>query len=286
MSRITARFDALKAKNRTALIPYVMAGFPFSDITPELMHAMVSAGADVIELGVPFSDPSADGAVIQKAGDKALAAGIGLAQVLEMVRTFRTKDATTPVVLMGYANPIERYAQRHPSGDGQAFARAAAEAGVDGLLVVDYPPEECVQFAADLKSHGIDLIFLLAPTSTEQRMQQVAAVASGYVYYVSLKGVTGAGTLDTASVEAMLPRIRAHVEIPVGVGFGIRDKTSACAVARVADAVVIGSKIIQLIDDKPREMAVAAARDFLAGIRAAIDEQSDACVGSAKGTLA
>lgn len=286
MSRITARFDALKAKNRTALIPYVMAGFPFSDITPELMHAMVLAGADVIELGVPFSDPSADGAVIQQAGDKALAAGIGLAQVLEMVRTFRTKDATTPVVLMGYANPIERYAQRHPSGDRQAFARAAAEAGVDGLLVVDYPPEECVQFAADLKSHGIDLIFLLAPTSTEQRMQQVAAVASGYVYYVSLKGVTGAGTLDTASVEAMLPRIRAHVEIPIGVGFGIRDKASACAVARVADAVVIGSKIIQLIDDKPREMALAAARDFLAGIRTAMDEQSDACVGSVKGTLA
>ena len=275
MSRINATLSALKASNRKALIPYVTAGFPYADMTPELMHGMVAAGANVIELGVPFSDPSADGAVIQKAGDKALAAGIGLTQVLDMVRTFRKKDDLTPVVLMGYANPIERYDQRHPStGGASAFVHAAAQAGVDGLLVVDYPPEECLSVAAQLKSHGLDLIFLLAPTSTDQRMAQVAEVASGYVYYVSLRGVTGAGTLDTASVEAMLPRIRKHVQIPVGVGFGIRDAQSACAVAKVADAIVIGSKIIQLIDDQPRDKVVAVAGAFLSEIRAALDAQS------------
>ncbi len=275
MSRIAVALSALKQRRRTALIPYVTAGFPFADITPRLMHAMVAAGADVIELGVPFSDPSADGAVIQKAGDRALAAGVGMVQVLEMVREFRTSDTATPVVLMGYANPIERYDQRHPCADGQsAFVRDAARAGVDGVLVVDYPPEECVAFAADLKAHAMDLIFLLAPTSTDARMAQVAQAASGYVYYVSLKGVTGAGTLDTGAVEAMLPRIRRHVQIPVGVGFGIRDAQSACAVAKVADAVVIGSRIIQLIADQAAEPAIAAAGEFLAGIRQALDAQS------------
>ena len=284
VSRISATLSALKAHHRTALIPYVTAGFPFADITPELMHAMVAAGANVIELGVPFSDPSADGAVIQRAGDKALAAGIGLTQVLEMVRVFRKDDADTPVVLMGYANPIERYDQRRPCSDrGSAFVRDAAQAGVDGLLVVDYPPEECAGLAAQLRAHGLDLIFLLAPTSTEQRMAEVARVASGYVYYVSLKGVTGAGTLDTAAVEAMLPRIRAHVHVPVGVGFGIRDAQSACAVARVADAVVIGSKIIQLIDDQPRHKVSQVAADFLAGIRSALDAQSAALAGPTPG---
>ena len=284
MSRISSTFTALKAQNRTALIPYVTAGFPFEDITPQLMHGMVGAGADVIELGVPFSDPSADGAVIQKAGDRALAAGIGLPQVLDMVRTFRTANSTTPVVLMGYANPIERYDQRRNSdGGGSAFVRDAAEAGVDGLLVVDYPPEECAGIAADLKARGMDLIFLLAPTSTQTRMAQVARVASGYVYYVSLKGVTGAGTLDIAAVEAMLPSIRKHVRIPVGVGFGIRDAQSACAIARVADAVVIGSKIIQLIDNLPRAQVVPAAVEFLTSIRAALDAQSDASLGPRKG---
>ncbi len=275
MSRIAVTLSALKARNRKALIPYVMAGFPFADITPELMHGMVEAGADLIELGVPFSDPSADGAVIQKAGDKALAAGIGLTQVLDMVRTFRKTETATPVVLMGYANPIERYDQRHPSPDGvSAFVRTAAQAGVDGLLVVDYPPEESADFAAQLRAHDLDLIFLLAPTSTDQRIAQVAQVASGYVYYVSLKGVTGAGILDTASVEAMLPRIRAHIDIPVGVGFGIRDAQTACAVAKVADAVVIGSRILQLIDAQPRDKVVPVASEFLAGIRAALDQQS------------
>ena len=275
MSRITPVLADLLARKRTALIPYVTAGFPYPDVTPELMHGMVAAGADVIELGVPFSDPSADGAVIQKAGDKALAAGIGLTQVLDMVREFRRQDNDTPVVLMGYANPVERYDQRQQaSGSGSAFVRDAAAAGVDGVLIVDYPPEECVAFAEDLRRNGMDLIFLLAPTSTEQRMAQVAQVASGYVYYVSLKGVTGAGTLDTAAVEAMLPRIRQHVKLPLGVGFGIRDAASACAVARSADAVVIGSRIIQLIEDQPRAQVVPTAQAFLQDIRSALDAQS------------
>ena len=275
MSRIAATLAALRAQGRTALIPYVTAGFPFADITPALMHGMVAAGADILELGVPFSDPSADGPVIQKAGDKALAAGVGLVQVLDMVRSFRQQDQSTPVVLMGYANPIERYDQRHQTTTpGSAFVRAAAQAGVDGLLVVDYPPEECTAIAAELRKHGMDLIFLLAPTSTERRMQQVAQVASGYVYYVSLKGVTGAGTLDITAVESMLPRIRQHVHVPVGVGFGIRDAASACAIAKVADAVVIGSRIIQLIDTQAREQVVPVAAEFLHGIRTALDRQS------------
>jgi tryptophan synthase alpha chain len=272
MSRIAPVFAKLKSEGRKALIPFVTAGFPYADITPELMHGMVAGGADVIELGVPFSDPSADGPVIQKAGDRALANGTGLAQVLDMVRAFRSKDNTTPVVLMGYANPVEAYDIKH-AGDAteSAFIRDASSAGVDGMLIVDYPPEECVEFAVRLQSHNMDLIFLLAPTSTDTRMQQVADIASGYVYYVSLKGVTGSGSLDVGAVEAMLPRIRRHVKVPVGVGFGIRDAATAKAISRVADAVVIGSKIIQLIENQPREQVAAVARDFLAGIRAAID---------------
>ena len=268
MSRIKSTFQALKARGRTALIPYVTAGFPFADITPELMHGMVEAGADVIELGIPFSDPSADGPVIQKAGEKALSLGIGLAKVLDMVRSFRSRDANTPVVLMGYANPVERYEIKNGKG---SFIRDACTAGVDGMLIVDYPPEECEEFAAKLRASNIDLIFLLAPTSTPTRMAQVARVASGYVYYVSLKGVTGAGNLDTDAVEVMLPRIREHVSIPVGVGFGIRDAATARAVGKVADAVVIGSKIIQLIDNQPRDAVVRVARDFIKEIRAALD---------------
>jgi tryptophan synthase alpha chain len=276
MSRIEATFAALKASNRKALIPFVTAGYPFADVTPELMHAMVAGGADVIELGVPFSDPSADGPVIQKAGDKALAFGIGLVQVLAMVREFRKTDATTPVVLMGYANPVERYDQKHakPGPDassGSAFVQDAATAGVDGVLIVDYPPEECEAFAADLRAHNMDLIFLLAPTSTDARMAQVARVASGYVYYVSLKGVTGSGALDVGAVEAMLPRIRQHIQVPVGVGFGIRDADTARSISRVADAVVIGSKIIQLLEDQPREKVAKTAQNFLREIRTALD---------------
>ncbi|QJW85033.1 tryptophan synthase subunit alpha [Ramlibacter terrae] len=261
MSRIAATFAALAESKRQALIPYITAGFPFPDITPELMHAMVEAGSDVIELGVPFSDPMADGPVIQKAGEKALADGIGLAQVLEMVRVFRERNSTTPVVLMGYANPIERYDLGHGKN---GFVRDAAAVGVDGVLIVDYPPEECEEFAAELKAHGMDLIFLLAPTSTEQRIRQVARIASGYVYYVSLKGVTGAGHLDIAAVEAALPPIRKHVKIPVGVGFGIRDATTARAIGRVADAVVIGTKVIRWwktsrVNKSRRRWAVSSA---------------------------
>ena len=268
MSRIEPVMSALLAQGRKALIPYVTAGFPFADITPALMHGMVAGGADVIELGVPFSDPSADGPVIQKAGDRALAFGVGLVQVLAMVREFRLQDDKTPVVLMGYANPVEAYDVKRGAG---AFVRDAAAAGIDGVLIVDYPPEECVDFAAQLRAHNMDLIFLLAPTSTPERMAQVARVASGYVYYVSLKGVTGSGALDIDAVEAMLPRIREHVSVPVGVGFGIRDAATAKAISRVADAVVIGSKIIQLIDQQPREQVVPVVREFLAGIRSALD---------------
>ncbi len=268
MSRISNTLTQLKAQGRKALIPYVTAGYPFADVTPDLMNSMVDAGADIIELGVPFSDPSADGPVIQKAGDKALALGIGMQHVLDMVRQFRQTNSNTPVVLMGYANPVERYDLKHGT---DSFIRDASEAGVDGVLIVDYPPEECVDFAAKLRARNMDLIFLLAPTSTQERMKQVAQVASGYVYYVSLKGVTGSGALDTDAVEAMLPRIRQHVSVPVGVGFGIRDAQTAKTIGRVADAVVIGSKIIQLIENEPRDQVGPVAADFLRGIRVALD---------------
>ena len=268
MSRIAATFEALQKDGRKALIPYVTAGFPFADITPELMHGMVEAGADVIELGVPFSDPMADGPVIQSAGEAALALGIGMKQVLAMVTAFRQKDDRTPVVLMGYANPVERYDLVHGKS---SFVRDAAAAGVDGLLVVDYPPEECEDFAAELQAHHIDLIFLLAPTSTSERMAQVGRIATGYVYYVSLKGVTGAGHLDTEAVGQMIPRIRQHVKVPVGVGFGIRDARTAQAVGSAADAIVIGTRIIQLIEDQPRDAVVPRVREFLADIRQALD---------------
>lgn len=268
MSRIAPALDALAAAGRRALVPYVTAGFPYADVTPELMHAMVAAGADVIELGVPFSDPSADGATIQQAGEHALALGVNLQQVLAMVARFRTQDDATPVVLMGYANPVERYDEQHGAG---AFVRDAATAGVDGVLVVDYPPEECADFAAALQAAGMDQIFLLAPTSTEARMQEIARLASGYVYYVSLRGVTGSGALDTTEVQAMLPRIRRHVRIPVGVGFGIRDAATAQAVGQVADAVIIGSRLIEQIREQPRDQVAPAAAAFLREIRTALD---------------
>jgi tryptophan synthase alpha chain len=287
MSRIAATLAALRANGRKALIPYVTAGDPFADGTPQIMQALADGGADIIELGVPFSDPMADGPVIQKASERALSRGIGLPQVLDMVRDFRRDNNTTPVVLMGYANPIERYDGRHgkpgrDSAQDSAFISAASQAGVDGLLVVDYPPEECEAFAARLKQAGLDLIFLLAPTSTEQRMKEVGRIASGYVYYVSLKGVTGAGHLDTAAVAAMLPRIRQHVAVPVGVGFGIRDAATARAVAEVADAVVIGSRLIEILQTEARDNAASAqriqgaadvARTFMAEIRAALDQR-------------
>jgi tryptophan synthase alpha chain len=238
-------------------------------VTVETMLAMAEAGADIIELGVPFSDPMADGPVIQKAAERALAKGIGMAQVLAIVSDFRTKNQRTPVVLMGYANPVERYDQR--LGEG-AFVKAAKEAGVDGVLIVDYPPEECEPWAKALKGQGLDPIFLLAPTSTEQRFKDVGRIASGYVYYVSLKGVTGAGHLDTSAVAEMVPRIKQHVSLPVGVGFGIRDAASAKAVAAVADAVVIGSRLVQLMEAESRDNVAFAAGRFIAEIRAALDE--------------
>jgi tryptophan synthase alpha chain len=269
MSRIASTLAALKAQGRTALIPYVTTGDPFADATPDIMRGLAAGGADIIELGVPFSDPMADGPVIQKAGERALARGIGLTQVLQAVREFRRSDDQTPVVLMGYANPIERYDQRHGA---DRFISDAREAGVDGVLVVDYPPEECEAFAARLKAAGMDPIFLLAPTSTEQRMKDVGRIATGYVYYVSLKGVTGAGHLDTDAVAQMLPRIRTHVKVPVGVGFGIRDAATAKSVARVADAVVIGTRLVQILESQTRDGAAGAARAFMAEIRSALDE--------------
>ena len=271
MSRIAATFESLKAHGRKGLVPYVMAGDPYADATPEIMLALAEAGADAIELGVPFSDPMAEGPVIQRACERALANGVGLSQVLAAVRAFRAHNTQTPVVLMGYANPFERFDQRHGEN---AFVTQAREAGVDGVLVVDYPPEECEAFAARLQAAGLDPIFLLAPTSTEQRMKDVGRVARGYVYYVSLKGVTGAGHLDTDAVAAMLPRIRAHVKLPLAVGFGIRDAATACAVASVADAVVIGSALVQLLETQPRHNVAHAAGQFIAGIRAALDSSS------------
>jgi len=203
MSRIQARFERLRGQGRTGLIPYVTAGYPSPQSTVPLMHALAQAGADVIELGVPFSDPMADGPVIQRAAERAIELGVGLPECLQFVAQFRRDDAHTPVVLMGYANPIERMGI-------ERFAQDAARSGVDGVLVVDYPPEECIEFAARLRRDGMDPIFLLAPTSTERRMEQVAQVAGGYVYYVSLTGITGAGHLDVAAVAARLPAIRAR----------------------------------------------------------------------------
>lgn len=268
VTRLDKTFATLKEQGRKALIPYITCGDPYPEKTVELMLAMAEAGADVIELGVPFSDPMADGPVIQKAAERALAKGISLNRVLDDVKAFRAKNADTPVVLMGYANPIECYDLHHGAG---SFVREAKACGVDGVLVVDYPPEECEEFAARLKAADLAPIFLLAPTSTEQRMADVGRVAAGYVYYVSLKGVTGAGHLDTAAVADMVPRIKAHVNVPVGVGFGIRDAETAKAVAAVSDAVVIGSRIVQLLETQTPDTVVAAGRGFIAEIRTALD---------------
>lgn len=272
-NRIAQCFAQLEAQGRKALIPFVTAGYPSKETTPALMHAMHAAGADIIELGVPFSDPSADGTTIQKASDVALANGIGLVQVLEHVRSFRQTNQTTPVVLMGYANPIERYDQLRNEGD---FVKDAAAAGVDGLLVVDYPPEEAHALHQQLRAQNMDLIFLLAPTSTPERMQQINAIASGYVYYVSLKGVTGSKALDTQQVAQALPLIRAHVKLPVGVGFGIRDAVTAKSIAQDAnaDAVVIGSRLIELLRDNPGEAGVQAVAQLLSDMRQAMDSKA------------
>lgn len=265
MSKIQNTMTALAASNKKGLIPFITAGDPAPELTVPLMHALVEGGADIIELGVPFSDPMADGPVIQRASERALQFGVGLRDVLQFVREFRQSNQKTPVVLMGYANPIERMGQ-------DTFIAQAAEAGVDGVLVVDYPPEECEEFASKMQQQGMDTIFLLAPTSTDERIAQVGKIASGYVYYVSLKGVTGSGALDLDAVAAMIPRIRKHVSVPVGVGFGIRDGATAKAISTVSDAVVIGSRIIQELENTPRENAVAAVKSFISGVRQALDE--------------
>ncbi len=268
VTRLDHTFAALKAQGRKALIPFITCGDPYPEKTVDIMLAMAKAGADVIELGVPFSDPMADGPVIQKAAERALIKGISLNRVLADVKAFREQDASTPVVLMGYANPIENHDLRHGAG---SFVRDAKASGVDGVLVVDYPPEECEEFAARLKAVDLAPIFLLAPTSTEERMAQVGRVAAGYVYYVSLKGVTGAGHLDIDAVADMVPRIKAHVNVPVGVGFGIRDAQTAKAVAAVSDAVVIGSRLVQLLETQTPDTVAAAAGGFIAEVRAALD---------------
>ena len=268
MSRIAPTFEALKKQNRKALIPFIHAGDPYPEKTVPLMWAMAAAGADIIELGVPFSDPMADGPVIQKAAERAIAKGIELSHVLQMVADFRLQNQTTPVVLMGYANPIERYDQRYGVG---SFVAAAKKAGVDGVLVVDYPPEECEAFAQALSQADMDLIFLLAPTSTPSRMAAVGHLAKGYVYYVSLKGVTGAGHLDTQAVANAIPQIREHVCVPVGVGFGIRDAQTAQAVAKVSDAVVIGSRLVQILEEQTVDNVVAAGAAFITEMRQALD---------------
>ena len=270
--RIAAAFARATSQKRAALIPYIAAGNPLPETTVPLMHALVEAGADIIELGIPFSDPMADGPVIQRAAEHAIAQGVGLRTVLGMVAQFRQQDTQTPVVLMGYANPVENMGQT-------LFAEQAELAGIDGLLIVDYPPEELGDFSGLLESHGIAPIFLLAPTSTEDRIKAVGRIARGYVYYVSLNGVTGAGNLDTADVARRLQAIRKHVSLPVGVGFGIADADSARRISLVADAVVIGSKLIatmtQASDGKPVAQQSAAAIDagarWLGGIRRALD---------------
>ncbi len=264
MSRIAGVLARLKSEKRKALIPYICAGDPYPAITVTMMHGLTASGADIIELGVPFSDPMADGPVVQRASERALKHGVSLKDVIAMVAEFRKTDADTPVVLMGYANPIEHMGTH-------VFAEAAKAAGVDGVLVVDYPPEECVAFAADVKAHGLDPIFMLAPTSTDERIAAVTRVASGYLYYVSLKGVTGSATLDTIEVGKRIPMIKAHADIPVSVGFGIRDAATAQAVAQVADAVVIGSRIIQEIEQAAPGREVDNVKSFMAGIRGAMD---------------
>ena len=264
MSRIAARFEALRAKQRKALIMFVTAGDPEPALTVPLMHALAESGADILELGVPFSDPMADGPVIQRASERALARGVSLREVLGMVRNFRKDDTDTPVVLMGYANPIEAMGT-------ERFIAEANAVGVDGLIVVDYPPEECEAFAALAKKNGIDPIFLLAPTSTDRRIEEVARVGSGFIYYVSLRGVTGAGHLDVDEVLARLPKIRAATRLPVGVGFGIRDAASARRISRGADAVVIASRLIEELESVPPAQSVARARAFVRPIRKALD---------------
>jgi tryptophan synthase alpha chain len=265
MTRIAGRFAQLHSQGRTGLIAYIAAGDPTAELSVPLMHELARAGADLIELGVPFSDPMADGPVIQRAAERAIRNGVGLRQCLQMVAQFRSTDRATPVVLMGYANPIEHMGPK-------AFVSAAAAAGVDGVIVVDYPPEECEEFVGALREAGLDAIFLLAPTSTHRRIDQVARWASGFLYYVSLKGITGAGNLDVDAVAERLPAIRARSPLPLAVGFGIRDGAGARAVARIADAVVVGSRLVEEMEKAGAQGALVAAGRLVGEIRQAVDE--------------
>ncbi len=267
-TRLSACFEALQASHRKALIPYLTAGFPHRESTVPLMHTLVEAGADILELGIPFSDPMADGPVIQKASERALQGGMTTQGVLACVAQFRETDLHTPIVLMGYANPMEAYEAQHGTG---AFVRDAAKAGADGLLIVDYPPVACSALSRQLAENKMDLIFLLAPTSTAERMKEVSQLASGYIYYVALKGVTGAATLDIHQVTERLPLVRQHVSVPIGVGFGISDAQSARAVAQVADAIIIGSKIVSLVDQTTLAQSQATVTDFIRLVRTALD---------------
>ena len=264
MNLIDRVFTEQRAAGRTVLIPYVTAGDPSLAATATILDALVAAGADIIELGVPFSDPMADGPVVQRASERALAQHVSLADVLALASAFRRRHATTPLVLMGYANPIEAMGVA-------TFADRARDAGVDGVIVVDYPPEEGAEFAALLRARAIAPIFLIAPTTPEARIERIAKLAAGYVYYVSLKGVTGAGHLDTRDVARKLDEIRRHVALPVGVGFGIRDAESARAIAAHADAVVIGSRIINEIESGPAAEAPLRVAAFTTMIREALD---------------
>ena len=267
MSRIQQRLAELQSQQKKALIPFITAGDPQPDVTVPAMHAMVSAGADLLEIGVPFSDPKADGPVIQAACERALKHHVTLHRVLDMVRDFRRKDDNTPVILMGYLNPIEVWGYA-------AFAQSAADAGVDGILTVDLPPEEATEFTAAMKENAIDTIFLLAPTSDEARMQKVSEAASGFIYYVSFKGVTGANQLDVSSVAAKLKELRRHTTLPIGVGFGIRDAETAGQVAEIADAVVVGSVLVNQVAELAGtpEAIPAALASIVADLRAGVDK--------------
>lgn len=270
MSRIAACFQALKSQGKTALIPYITAGDPHPSVTVPLMHRMVEAGADIIELGVPFSDPMADGPTIQLAHERALEHGVSLHDILAMVKEFRQTNQVTPVVLMGYLNPIEIMGH-------EAFAKAAEDAGVDGALTVDLPPEEGMGVLPAFRKHGIDPIFLISPTTPAMRMKSVAQAGSGFLYYVSLKGVTGASTLDVGVVAERIAQIREHTDLPLGVGFGIKDAESAAAVGQVADAVVVGSAVIKQIEANPDEHAAImdGISELLGSMRAALDAWED-----------
>lgn len=269
MSRITTCFETLKAHNKKALIPYITAGDPDPGDTVPLAHALVQSGANIIELGVPFSDPMADGPVIQRASERALAHHVSLHQVLDMVREFRETDNETPIVLMGYLNPVEVMGY-------ESFAKAAADAGVDGVLTVDMPPEEAEELGQALMNNGVDPIYLIAPTTSEERIQKICDAARGYVYYVSLKGVTGAATLNVESVAEKTRQIRAKTELPIGVGFGIKDASSAAAIAAVADAVVVGSALIQKIEHHManRAQMIEQVATLISSMRVGMDSGS------------